>query len=130
MGMDYSRVKDWIIREDSFDADHLGKCEAIMSLGNGYMGLRSATEERYLGETRDMLVNGTFNKFDENEVTELPNAEHRTIMLARYFSGKRWEDIARQMHYSTRRIFGLHAEALQELERLLAKEEGEYAEKA
>ena len=35
MGMDYSKVKDWIIREDSFDADRLGKCEAIMSLGNG-----------------------------------------------------------------------------------------------
>lgn len=83
MGMDYSRVKDWIIREDSFDADHLGKCEAIMSLGNGYMGLRSATEERYLGETRDMLVNGTFNKFDENEVTELPNAADVTAVELR-----------------------------------------------
>ena len=80
MGMDYSRVKDWIIREDRFDADHLGKCEAIMSLGNGYMGLRSATEEKYLGETRDMLVNGTFNKFDENEVTELPNAADVTAV--------------------------------------------------
>lgn len=80
MGMDYSGVKDWILREDSFDADHLGKCEAIMSLGNGYMGLRSATEEKYLGETRNMLVNGTFNRFDENEVTELPNAADVTAI--------------------------------------------------
>ena len=74
MAMDYSRVKDWILAEDSFNPDQLGKCEAIMSLGNGYLGLRSATEEKYLGETRDLLVNGTFNKFDPTSVTELPNA--------------------------------------------------------
>ena len=66
MGIDYSKISGWILREDCFDADRLGKCEAVMSLGNGYLGLRSATEEKYLGETRDMLVNGTFNKFDEN----------------------------------------------------------------
>ena len=80
MAMDYSKVADWILREDCFDASHLGKCEAVMSLGNGYMGLRSATEERYLGETRDLLVNGTFNQFDENEVTELPNAADVTAV--------------------------------------------------
>ena len=80
MAMDYSKVRDWILREDSFDASHLGKCEAVMSLGNGYMGLRSATEEKYLGETRDLLVNGTFNKFDKNEVTELPNAADITAI--------------------------------------------------
>ena len=80
MGMDYSRVSEWILREDSFDSSRLGKCEAVMSLGNGYMGLRSATEEKYLGETRNLLVNGTFNKFDENEVTELPNAADVTAV--------------------------------------------------
>ena len=53
MAIDYSRAGDWILREDGFDAEHLGKCEAIMSLGNGYLGLRSATEEKYLNETRD-----------------------------------------------------------------------------
>lgn len=74
MAMDYSKIKDWILREDAFDPEHLGKCEAIMSLGNGYLGLRSATEEKYLGETRDLLINGTFNKFDPSAVTELPNA--------------------------------------------------------
>lgn len=80
MGMDYSRVSDWILREDSFDPEKLGKCEAIMSLGNGYMGLRSATEEHYLNETRGMFVAGTFNKFDEIEVTELPNAADMTAI--------------------------------------------------
>lgn len=71
--MDYSKAKEWILGEKEFDSHMLGKCEAIMSLGNGYMGLRSATEERYLQEKRGFFVAGTFNLFDENEVTELPN---------------------------------------------------------
>ena len=89
MGIDYSKISGWILREDCFDADRLGKCEAVMSLGNGYLGLRSATEEKYLGETRDMLVNGTFNKFDENEVTELPNAADVTA-LELWIDGERF----------------------------------------
>ncbi|WP_018757685.1 glycoside hydrolase family 65 protein [Paenibacillus terrigena] len=67
-------LKNWAFSEEKFEPLLLGKCESIMSLGNGYMGMRSATEEPYLGETRNLFVNGTFNKFDENEVTELPNA--------------------------------------------------------
>ncbi len=80
MGLDYSKVADGIIREDDFQPGNLGKCEAIMSLGNGYMGVRSAAEERYLKETRGVFVAGTFNKFDENEVTELPNAADMTAI--------------------------------------------------
>lgn len=71
--MDYSKASEWIIGEKSFNSRQLGKCEAIMALGNGYLGIRSATEERYLKEKRDFFVAGTFNKFDEEEVTELPN---------------------------------------------------------
>ncbi|WP_208615622.1 glycoside hydrolase family 65 protein [Gottfriedia luciferensis] len=66
--------KNWIITESQFNSDLLGKCEAIFSLGNGYMGQRAATEERYVNETRNLFVAGTFNKFADNEVTELPNA--------------------------------------------------------
>lgn len=80
MGLNYSKAGDWVIREDCFDPVRLGKCESVMSLGNGYLGLRSATEERYLRETRGMFIAGTFNKFDENEVTELPNAADLTAM--------------------------------------------------
>lgn len=80
MGINYSKITDWIIAEDSFNPETLGKCEAIMSLGNGYLGLRSATEEHYLHETRGMFIAGTFNKFDENEVTELPNAADLTAV--------------------------------------------------
>lgn len=71
--LNYSKAKDWIIEEDKFDVKYLGKCEAVMSQGNGYLGLRSTTEETYTGERRNYFVAGTFNKFDENEVTELPN---------------------------------------------------------
>lgn len=78
--MDYSKVKEWVLREQAFDPENLGKCEAVMCLGNGYMGLRSATEEQYVGEKRDLLIAGTFNKFDSSEVTELPNAADVTSM--------------------------------------------------
>lgn len=71
--MKYDSARDWIIEEEKFDSSVLGKCEAIMSLGNGYLGLRSTTEEKYLNEKRNYFVAGTFNKFDDNEVTELPN---------------------------------------------------------
>ncbi|EIM06325.1 Sugar hydrolase/phosphorylase [Planococcus antarcticus DSM 14505] len=75
--MDYTqgkkKLEDWVVSEMEFSPDSLGKCEAIMSLGNGYMGLRSGTEEPYIDETRNMFVSGTFNKAFENEATELPN---------------------------------------------------------
>ncbi|MGZ9583364.1 glycoside hydrolase family 65 protein [Paenibacillus marinisediminis] len=73
-------LMNWAFSEDKFDPLNLAKCESVMSLGNGYMGLRSATEEPYIGEKRNVFVNGTFNKFDEFEVTELPNAADVTRM--------------------------------------------------
>jgi hypothetical glycosyl hydrolase len=82
-------LENWAFSEDKFDPLLLGKCESIMSLGNGYMGLRSATEEPYIGETRNLFVNGTFNKFDENEVTELPNAADVT-RLDLFIDGQRF----------------------------------------
>ncbi|ALC91693.1 trehalase [Bacillus sp. FJAT-18017] len=75
--MDYSlgtgEYKNWIIADVDFSPNFLGKSEAIMCLGNGYMGLRSAEEEPYIKETRNLFVAGTFNKAKKNEVTELPN---------------------------------------------------------
>ncbi|MBP1045983.1 glycoside hydrolase family 65 protein [Enterococcus sp. BWM-S5] len=72
-GMNYFESNPWLIGENEFQTDWLGKAETVMCLGNGYMGIRSATEESYIGEKRDTFVAGTFNKFDDNEVTELPN---------------------------------------------------------
>ncbi|WP_281863914.1 glycoside hydrolase family 65 protein [Planomicrobium okeanokoites] len=80
--MDYSigknNYENWILGDQDFSAFHLGKTETVMLLGNGYMGLRSAAEEPYLNEKRNLFINGTFNKADQNEVTELPNAADAT----------------------------------------------------
>lgn len=66
-------LENWLIEEQCFDSRYLGKCEAIFCQGNGYMGQRAALEEHYVGEKRNLFITGTFNKFDEDEVTELPN---------------------------------------------------------
>ncbi len=65
--------ENWLVAEEGFDDAHLGKAEAIFCQGNGYLGQRAALEEAYAGETRDLLVAGTFDRFDDSEVTELPN---------------------------------------------------------
>lgn len=81
--IDYSKAKEWIVSEKDFDSEYLGKCEAIMCQGNGYLGLRNATEEVYVGEQRNLFVAGTFNKSAENDVTELPNAADITAVRIR-----------------------------------------------
>ena len=67
-------LKNWLVTEDDFDPIFQGKCETIFCQGNGYMGMRNATEERYINQVRNTFVSGTFNKFDDHDVTELPNA--------------------------------------------------------
>ncbi|WP_088008115.1 glycoside hydrolase family 65 protein [Indiicoccus explosivorum] len=90
--MDYGQgsgpLKNWIVAEKGFSTAHLGKSEAILSLGNGYLGLRSATEEPYLGEKRNLFVNGTFNQAAPNEVTELPNMADVTRIDIRVDGGR------------------------------------------
>lgn len=75
--------QDWVVAETTFSPNTLGKVEAALSLGNGYMGLRSATEEPYIGEMRNLFVAGTFNKSDDVEVSELPNAADVTRLNIR-----------------------------------------------
>ena len=64
--------KNWIAAETAFNTESFGKFETIFTLGNGYMGLRAATEEGYSGEVRGCYIAGLFDKFP-GEVTELPN---------------------------------------------------------
>lgn len=66
--------KNWILCEKQFDSRYQGKCESTMTLGNGYLGVRAALEESYIGQTRNLFVAGTFNRVHPDEVTELPNA--------------------------------------------------------
>ncbi len=107
MGMNYERINEWILTEDCPDLSHLGKCEAVMAQGNGYLGLRAAMEERYVGETRNLLINGTFNQFDAEEVTELPNAADITAVEL-WIDGQRfhlaegnWEEYRRELNIRT-----------------------------
>ncbi len=67
-------LKNWIVAETDFKTNVQGKAEVVMSLGNGYLGTRSCTEESYLGQVKNTFVSGTFNKPGKNDVTELPNA--------------------------------------------------------
>ncbi len=71
--MGKGQFKNWIVEETKYQEEFLGKTESIFLLGNGYMGIRSANEETTLNTVRDTFISGTFNKADENEVTELPN---------------------------------------------------------
>ncbi|MFD1030100.1 glycoside hydrolase family 65 protein [Metaplanococcus flavidus] len=106
--LDYSlgqgAYENWVLAERDFSALHLGKSETVMMLGNGYLGLRSATEEPYLNEQRNLFINGTFNQADKNEVTELPNAADTTRLDIR-IDGQRFslefgnsEDYSKQLN--------------------------------
>lgn len=105
----------WVVEESRFDSRYLGKCESIFCQGNGYMGVRCALEEEYVGETRGMFVNGTFNKFDVDEVTELPNLPDVTKWILT-FNGRRFHmDAGRVSGY--RRVLNLkNGEVTRELE--------------
>ena len=65
--------ENWLVSQEGFNNDYLGKTETIMAVGNGYLGARAANEERNLGETRNTFIAGVFNQADEHEVTELAN---------------------------------------------------------
>ena len=43
--MDYSRAAEHILAESAFDPRYSGKCESVMSQGNGYLGLRACAED-------------------------------------------------------------------------------------
>ena len=71
--MQQLEYKGTVIKECFFDRKNINKFEAIFTQGNGYLGIRNALEEHYVGEIRDTFITGTFNKASEEEVTELPN---------------------------------------------------------
>lgn len=102
---DTEKEKGWVISETDFNAEALGKCESIFCQGNGYMGVRAATEESYLTETRNCFVAGTFNAFDDKEVTELPNIPDVTKILI-FIDGERL-NLANQSFSGYERLLNL-----------------------
>lgn len=67
-------LADWVVAESPFCPEHARKYEAVMCQGNGYMGVRAATEETYERTDRCTLVAGTFDRVEEKRSTELPNS--------------------------------------------------------
>ena len=65
-----------------WDADPLvcRKFESIMCQGNGYMGVRAATEEDGEKTVRYTLVAGTFDRMQSKNTNELPNAADTTAL--------------------------------------------------
>jgi len=64
---------NWHVRETEFHPEYARKFESILCQGNGYMGIRAATEEDYEKTVRYTLVAGTFDRMEKKNTTELPN---------------------------------------------------------
>jgi hypothetical glycosyl hydrolase len=62
-----------VISDKQFDLHTLNKFASLMTLGNGYLGIRSAHEEDYTVQTRGMYVAGIYNKATANETSDLVN---------------------------------------------------------
>lgn len=73
--------KGWILTEEVFPAEHPEKTEAVMCLGNGYMGVRASNEEYVHENSRCNFVAGTFDLANEGEVPELANNVDVTNMI-------------------------------------------------
>ena len=73
MGSTIEYRNSYQVNEKQFCEDLLLKCESIMAQGNGYLEIRNSLEETYQSGTRGLFVAGVFNKYSEEEVTELAN---------------------------------------------------------
>src|SRR5260221_1607276 len=65
--------RTWEISEASFALNKLHHGETILTIGNGYMGLRAIFEEGYPGEIVSTLVHGVFDHAQGDLVPELVN---------------------------------------------------------
>lgn len=54
------------------------------------------------------------------EISELSNPMHVTVLTARYCNGKKWEEIAVETGYTFRHILRIHGDALQAFERKMS----------
>ncbi len=84
-----NEYKNFLLKEDSFDPNNLGKTESIMCQGNGYICVRGYSEESYPNKTANTFIAGTFNVTNENEVTELPNTAD-TFSFDIFIDGERF----------------------------------------
>ena len=65
--------EEQVIYENDFKLCQLNKFASLMTLGNGYLGLRASHEEDYTDQVRGMYVAGIYNKATANESAEIVN---------------------------------------------------------
>ena len=106
--------KSWIMEEKSFDPEYLGKYEALFAQGNGYLGQRAALDEHYWGERRNLFVSGTFDRFHENEVSELPNLPDVTNISLRV-GGRRFTMLSGRLVKYSRKLNLLTGELIRKI---------------
>lgn len=80
MAMKQTAESAWQVTETEFRPEFARKFESILCQGNGYMGIRAATEEDYEKTVRYTLVAGTFDKMERKNTTELPNGADTTAV--------------------------------------------------
>lgn len=56
-----------------FDEEYINKEATLLTIGNGYLGLRASHEERYRNQDRGFFVRGVFNTAVGSEAAELVN---------------------------------------------------------
>ncbi len=75
------QFENWLVHEPEFRPENARKYESILCQGNGYMGVRAATEEGYEKTVRYTLVAGTFDRMERKNTTELPNTADTTALF-------------------------------------------------
>ncbi|WP_347553129.1 glycosyl hydrolase family 65 protein (plasmid) [Pseudalkalibacillus hwajinpoensis] len=66
-------IKQLKLSEDYFDLKKINKYATLMTLGNGYMGVRGTQEEKYPSQKRGFYVAGIYNNASIDEPEELVN---------------------------------------------------------
>jgi hypothetical glycosyl hydrolase len=61
------------IYDNKFDLHYVNKFATLMTLGNGYMGMRGTHEEEYPDQTRGFYAAGVYNKMTQDEASDLVN---------------------------------------------------------
>lgn len=66
-------TKEQVLYDQNFNLRFINKYASLMTLGNGYLGMRGSTEEHYAEQVRGMYMAGIYNKATPNETSDLVN---------------------------------------------------------
>lgn len=79
----------------------------------GKNSARIADLEKEIDKKIDRLVD--LREEIETAIAAVEDSRYRTILTERYINGKKWSDIASNMHIDVRWVFSLHGYALKEI---------------